>query len=158
MSGECGCKDVDGANSAFGNGVEIMVMRRAGSRVKRRIRPEFVEIDRLKLPFVIAMDSTDFWSRKRLTVIVNRNANEGIKLGNSTFSCIDDFRLILEEFDHDEPGVFIDEKRGVTEAAEKRNVLHFFEVDVKIARLGRRRVEVTGMRCSAHLSGGAVDA
>ena len=137
LSGECCCKDVDGANSAFGNWIEIMVMRRAGSRMKRRIRPEFVKIDRLKLPFVIAMDSTDFWSRERLAVIVNRNANEGIKLGNSTFSCIDDFRLILEEFDHDESGVFIDEKRGVTEAAEKRKVLHFFEVDVKIARLGR---------------------
>ena len=81
-----------------------------------------------------------------------------IKLGNSAFSCIDNFRLILEEFDHDESGVLIDEKRGVTEAAEKRDVLHFLEVDVKIARLGRRRVEVTGMRCSAHLSGGAVDA
>ena len=118
LPGECGCKNVDGANSAFSNWIEIVVMWRVGSGMKRRIRPEFVEIDRLKLPFVIAMDSTDFWSRKRLAVIVNRNANEGIKLGNSAFSCIDNFRLILEEFDHDEPGVFIDEKRGVTEAAE----------------------------------------
>ena len=49
MSGECGCKNVDGANSAFSNWIEIVVMWRAGSGMKRRIRPEFVEIDRLKL-------------------------------------------------------------------------------------------------------------
>ena len=29
LSGECGCKNVDGANSAFSNWIEIVVMWRA---------------------------------------------------------------------------------------------------------------------------------
>ena len=67
---------------------------------------------------MIAMEASDLRTRNGLAVLSNRHADESVELGDGTLGGVDDFGLILEELDHHEPGVFVNEEGGVSISTE----------------------------------------
>jgi len=119
LSSEGCCKHIDGTNGALGDGVEVMVVRRARGRMKRRFCPEFIERERLELSLVVTVESAHLGPREWLTVFPDWYAYERVELGYGPFRGVDDLVLSLEELHRNEPGVLVDEEGGVSVRAEE---------------------------------------
>ena len=88
--------------------------------MKGCLGPELLEDGGLELPLVISMEAAHLGSSERFAVFASGYANECVELSYGSFGRVDHFGFALEDFNHDESGMLVDEEGGVSIATEER--------------------------------------
>ena len=115
------------------------------------VRPERLELPRLKPSFVITMQPPHARASKWYARFGHGDSHRGIELGDGKLGCLDHLRLVVQEDEKDKPRMLVDEKSRVAVLADDRRGEWPFEIHMQVPRLSGRCIERSRVAGAANL-------